>query len=227
MAKAVGLKRGKWRSLARLFATLVVLAVIGWTAGLMWFIASASAPAAPPPRADGIVALTGGADRVERAFHLLAEGRGQKLLLSGIGGGAELRELAQRAGLDPAPIAARVTLGRSATTTHGNALETANWAQENAIHSLIVVTAGYHMPRALAELTRALPDVELYPAPVLPPALRGEGFPADAGTLRLMAAEYTKWLVTELGLSNWGPGLDSRPARLADHADASPTSMWR
>ena len=40
------------------------------------------------------------------------------------------------------------------------------------MHSLIVVTAGYHMPRALAELRRALPDVTLYPVPVQPPAMR-------------------------------------------------------
>jgi len=217
----------RWRGLLRLVGASLVLVALAWTAGLVWFIADAAAPGEPPPRADGIVALTGGADRVEQAFHLLAEGRGQKLLLSGIGGGAELRELARRAGLDPAPIAARVTLGRSATSTHGNALETASWAQENAIHSLIVVTAGYHMPRALAELGRALPEVELYPAPVMPPALRVAGFAADAGTLRLMAAEYTKWLATELGLSGLGPALEVRPPRLADHADAGSTRTWR
>ena len=32
--------------------------------------------------------------------------------------------------------------------TRGNAAETAAWARANAIHSLLVVTAGYHMPRA-------------------------------------------------------------------------------
>jgi uncharacterized SAM-binding protein YcdF (DUF218 family) len=221
------MRRRPWRRPARVLVAALVLGALAWTAGLVWFIAGVAAPGEPPPRADGIVALTGGADRVEQAFHLLAEGRGQKLLLSGIGGGAELRELARRAGLDPAPIAARVTLGRSATSTHGNALETASWAQENAIHSLIVVTAGYHMPRALAELERALPEVELYPAPVTPPALRGAGFATGAGTLRLMVAEYTKWLVTELGLSGLGPGLEPPAPRLADHADAGPMRTWR
>jgi hypothetical protein len=29
----------------------------------------------------------------------------------------------------------------------------------------------------------------------------------DAATVRLMAAEYTKWLATELGLSRWAEGL--------------------
>lgn len=221
------MRRRRWLRPIRLLATIIALAALGWTAGLVWFIADAAAPSEPPPRADGIVALTGGADRVEQAFHLLAEGRGQKLLLSGIGGGAELRELAQRAGLDPAPIAARVTLGRSAASTHGNALETASWAQENAIHSLIVVTAGYHMPRALAELGRALPEVELYPAPVTPPALRDAGFATDAGTLRLMVGEYTKWLATEIGLSGFGPGLEPPAPPPTGHADAAPTRTWQ
>jgi uncharacterized SAM-binding protein YcdF (DUF218 family) len=91
-----------------------------------------------------------------------------------------------------------VTVGRSATDTLGNADETAAWAHANNVHSLIVVTAGYHMKRALTELGRKLPDVALYPAPVVPPALRGG---TQLSTLRLLADEYTKWLAAELGLT--------------------------
>ena len=80
----------------------------------------------------------------------------------------------------------------------GNAEETADWAHDNAIRSLIVVTAGYHMPRALAELQRTLPGVALYPVAVLPPALRGEH---GTAALRLLAGEYTKWLAAEVGLT--------------------------
>ena len=63
---------------------------------------------------------------------------------------------------------------------------------------LIVVTAGYHMPRALLEIGRALPGVALYPAPVQPPAMRG---PLDLGTARLLANEYDKLLAVRLGLT--------------------------
>ncbi len=100
-----------------------------------------AAPAQVPPHVDGIVAFTGGAGRVETALRLLAEGRGDKLLLSGIGGGAELARTGRLAGVDPVPLAARVTMGRNATTTRGNASETAAWARANDIHSLLVVTA--------------------------------------------------------------------------------------
>ena len=128
----------------------------------------AEQPGQAPPHTDGIVAFTGGPERVETALRLLAEGRADRLLLSGIGGGAELAELAHRAGVDPLPLAAAVTIDRNAATTRGNAAETADWARANAIRSLLVVTASYHMPRAIAELARALPEVALYPMPVVP-----------------------------------------------------------
>jgi uncharacterized SAM-binding protein YcdF (DUF218 family) len=181
----------------RLAALVALILALGWVAGFAWFVHVAIRSPEPPPRADGIVALTGGADRVETALHLLAAGRAGLLLVSGVGGAAEFAELAHRAGVNQA-LAARVTLGRAAASTRGNAVETAEWAHANRIHSLIVVTAGYHMPRALAELSRTLPDVALHPVPVLPPALR-DGHEMSA--LRLLAGEYTKWLATEAGLS--------------------------
>jgi uncharacterized SAM-binding protein YcdF (DUF218 family) len=177
-------------------ATLALL----WGAGFAWFLRAALTEAPPPPLADGIVAFTGGAERVETALRLLADGRARLLLVSGVGGAAEFAELARRAGVDR-NLAGRVTLGRAAASTRGNAAETADWARDHAIHSLIVVTAGYHMPRALAELARALPKVTLHPAPVLPPALRDGGVPL----VRLLAGEYTKFLAAELGLTALDP----------------------
>ena len=158
--------------------------------------------AGPPPHADGIVVLTGGADRIEAALRLLSNGDGDRLLVSGTGGGANLNDLARSAGIDPGPLAGRVTLGRGAATTHGNAAETASWAQQAGLHSLIVVTAAYHMPRALTEIGRALPGVRLYPAPVQPPGILGaDGWPTAAG-LRL--------LVRRSRTSSWPPSLASR-----------------
>jgi uncharacterized SAM-binding protein YcdF (DUF218 family) len=99
------------------------------------------------------------------------------------------------------PIAARVTLGRDAITTRGNADETAAWARANAIRSLIVVTAAYHMPRALIEIARAAPDLTLYPVPVTPEALREPGLGVGVMRLRLMAEEYVKFLVASVDLT--------------------------
>ncbi len=147
--------------------------------------------------ADGIVALTGGADRIETALHLLESQTAPLLLVSGVGRGADLAELQRGVQLTPEQ-AARITLGRTATTTAGNAEETAGWARAHGIRRLIVVTAGYHMPRALIEIGRALPDVALYPVPVRPPALRGG---MEMATVRMMANEYDKYLAVRFGLT--------------------------
>jgi uncharacterized SAM-binding protein YcdF (DUF218 family) len=177
--------------------------VVAWGMGLVWFVWFTARPVPPPPVADGIVALTGGAERVETALRLLQAHRARWLLLSGTGIGVDLAVLAHRAGVDPVPLAGQVTLGRQATTTRGNALETAAWARDHDIHTLIVVTAYYHMPRALTELRRALPAVTLYPEPVLRPQ---SGGPGPVVTLRLTAEEYTKYLLALAGVTTLLPG---------------------
>jgi len=187
------------RRLALRLAGGALLALsLAWGGGLLWFIQIASRPVPPPPLADGIVALTGGADRVETALRLLRAHRARWLLLSGTGAGVDLAVLAHRAGVDPAPLAAHVTLGRQATSTRGNALETAAWVRQHGIHTLIVVTAFYHMPRALTELRRAMSGVALYPEPVLAPRPGGIG---HVVTLRLIAEEYTKYLLAVAGVT--------------------------
>jgi uncharacterized SAM-binding protein YcdF (DUF218 family) len=195
------------RRIAQALGIGALVIVLAWGTGFAWFIRLAGQAGQAPAHVDGIVAFTGGAERVETALRLLTEQRGDKLLLSGIGGGAELAELAPRAGIDPAPLAARVTLGRSATTTRGNALETAAWARANAIHSLLVVTAAYHMPRALAELRRALPDATIYPLSVLSAERPGH----EAVPLRLIAEEYLKFLATWVGLTAVLPPREAPP----------------
>lgn len=199
-------RRPPWRALLSGFGAAAALALL-WSAGFAWFLSAALTESTPPPAADGIVALTGGAGRVETALRLLADGRARVLLVSGVGGAAEFTELARLAGVDPR-LGDRVTLGRVAASTRGNATETAAWARSNGIRSLIVVTAGYHMPRALAELGRALPDVAMYPVPVLPPALRDGN---ATSVLPLLAGEYTKWLAAEVGLTALEPHASLRP----------------
>jgi uncharacterized SAM-binding protein YcdF (DUF218 family) len=195
------------RAERRLCIAGVVLVAVLLALGVSFlrFVQQASRTADPPPHADGIVVLTGGADRIEAALRLLENGAADRLLVSGIGGGADLKDLARSAGADSVPFAGRVTLGRGAATTHDNAAETASWAQQAGVHSLIVVTAAYHMPRALTEIGRALPGVQLYPAPVLPPGiLRADDWPTAAG-LRLLAEEWTKLLAAKFGLTALEP----------------------
>jgi uncharacterized SAM-binding protein YcdF (DUF218 family) len=188
------------RRMPRLVWLLAVPALC-WAAGLVWFARDARRAPLPPPHADGIVALTGGSERVAAALTLLREGRADRLLISGVNERAMLATLARGTGIDAAQLADRVTLGHEATDTPGNAAETAAWARAKGVKSLIVVTAGYHMRRALTEIRRDLPDVALYPAPVVPKA-----------GVRLLAAEYTKWLVSYAGLTRRPGALSLDPA---------------
>ena len=183
---------------AAALALLGGLAATAWLGGFVWFVQDSLRPSPLPANADGIVALTGGADRIATALQLLRQNRAKLLLISGVGPSTEFNALFRGTGINPAALAGRITIGRSATDTLGNADEAADWARAHALHSLIVVTASYHMKRALTEIGRTLPDIALYPAPVLPPALRGAtGF----STIRLLADEYTKFLASELGLT--------------------------
>ena len=200
-----------WRArLVSAFGLAAVVVVFSLGIGFAWFVHLVGKPGQAPPHTDGIVAFTGGAERVETALRLLANGRADRLLLSGIGGGAELAELARRAGVDPLPLATRVTIDRSATTTRGNAVETAAWAHANGIRSLLVVTSSYHMPRAITEVARALPETALYPQPVTP-SERSEGVGLP---LRLMAEEYVKFIATSVGLSIVLPVREQPPAHV-------------
>jgi uncharacterized SAM-binding protein YcdF (DUF218 family) len=191
------------------FAAGLVAGAIGLGGGFAWFVHQAGRPAQVPDHTDGIVAFTGGPERVETALRLLAAGRAERLLLSGIGGGAELFELAHRAGVDPLPLASRVTIDRSASTTRGNAADTADWARANGVRSLLVVTASYHMPRAMTELARVLPEVALYPMPVVPVDRPDR----PTAPLRLMAEEYIKFLATTTGLSAVLPEREPTPSQ--------------
>ncbi len=189
-----------------LLARIVATGVLCWAIGFVWFLDLTTRITEPPPQVDGIVALTGGAGRVEAALHLLATDQADKLLVTGIGGNTDLSTLGRLAGLDLSPLAARITLGRYAASTRGNAVETAAWATRNHLRSLIVVTATYHMPRALTELRRTLPGIALFPLAVQPPAGDGDRAAAEhRPSLRLQLEEYCKYLLAAAGLSPWFP----------------------
>jgi len=184
---------------------IVLIAGLFWCGGLIWFTADALRPSAPVPQADGIVVLTGDADRVETALGLLRQGRGRLLLISGAGPRYGLDVLARRyrreqQALAQSGLAARVTVGRDAVSTWGNAAEFAVWAQRHHIASAIVVTSYYHMRRALLEIGRAAPGVRL--AAVKVPA-QPRFAAADA---RKLIDDYDKYLLALIGLSRFSPG---------------------
>lgn len=186
--------------LRRILGTLLLLLMIGWCGGFLWFLYVTYSPSSPPVRADGIVVLTGGEDRLATAFQMLNEGHADQLLISGVPASVSLRDVERSAQLARPPAASHVTLGHHAQTTVGNADETAAWVRTHHIRSLIVVTAGYHMPRAMLELSRAMPDVRLYPMRVQPAVIFDGTRPH---VWLLLLGEYTKWLLAELRVARF------------------------
>lgn len=166
-------------------------------------------PDVPDVEADAIVVLTGGQTRIAEAARLLENGRGQRLLISGVNRKIGRPSLQRISGLDEQIFNCCVDLGYAALNTVGNADETRRWAEALGYDRLIVVTASYHMPRSLAELAREMPNIQLLPHPVAPDDLRNKVWWLDAPTTRLLAGEYVKFLPAALrlvvarGVSPW------------------------
>jgi uncharacterized SAM-binding protein YcdF (DUF218 family) len=150
-------------------------------------------PAAQSVRADGIVVLTGGQTRIAEGARLLEEGRGKRLLISGVNPTISRESLQRLSGLGEDRFDCCVDLDNAADTI-GNATETRKWADAQHYDRLIVVTASYHMPRSLAELARAMPDKELIPHPVVPKDLRRTAWWLDRTVTRLLISEYVKFI---------------------------------
>ena len=147
-------------------------------------------------KADGIVALTGGASRLADAVDLLASGRGRRLLISGVSPTTNVvGDLKRRVPDHERWFGCCIDLDYSAVNTIGNAVETRRWALGHGFRSLVVVTSSYHMPRAMLELSHQLPGVTLIAYPVVTPQRRAEGWWSDTASARLLMLEYLKYVV--------------------------------
>jgi uncharacterized SAM-binding protein YcdF (DUF218 family) len=180
-----------------MFLTCLALGLVGLGAGFVAFarLIDYQEPTAALTPADGVVALTGGSERVADAVELLAKGRARRLLITGVNQQTSRHEMARLMPSFQRLFDCCIDLGRAALNTAGNADETRQWVEANAIHSsLIVVTSNYHMPRALVELRSALPRLELIPYPVVSDRLRNSDWRSDAQVARLLAVEYVKFL---------------------------------
>ncbi len=154
-------------------------------------------------QADGITVLTGGPDRIDRAMKLLAEGKGKRVLITGVYRATTKEELKKLASEGGQYFACCVDIDKEARNTIDNATETAEWVAQHQFRSVIVVTSNYHMPRALAELGRVLPSVLLIAYPVIDKNVHLERWWTYPGTTKLLMSEYLKYLpaLGRLGLT--------------------------
>jgi uncharacterized SAM-binding protein YcdF (DUF218 family) len=163
--------------------------------GLAWFaVDMESMPKDPVGATDAIVVLTGGAQRLERGLALLAEGKGRKLFISGVHPGVDAAPLLRAVHADPEAQSCCIVLGYGADNTEGNARETAAWLHREGFASFRLVTANYHMRRALVEFHRVLPaSIAILPVPVSPARTPGSLWPWR-GWSHIVVVEYLKYL---------------------------------
>ena len=182
------------------FVGFLTMAALGFglgllVAGFFWFVDKVPTREAQiDGNADGIVVLTGAASRIPDAIELLAAGRGQRLLITGVHRATSAKEIARLTPLYQRVFSCCVDLDRSALNTLGNATETRRWSTEKGFHKLIVVTSNWHMPRAMLELEHQLPDTTLVPYPVvISEKERSDPWWASKASLRLLLSEYLKY----------------------------------
>jgi uncharacterized SAM-binding protein YcdF (DUF218 family) len=206
---------------------VILIVVMIWTVGLFAFASrvARSTPPEDPQPADGVVALTGpSALRIAAAMKLLEDGKARRLLVSGVNRMASRADIRSVARAPGRLYDCCVDLGFSAVDTIGNAREAAAWARHNNFRSLIVVTADYHMPRAILELKGALPEGRFQAYPVATDELDARQWWKSGWGARRMVVEYCKYLVI-LGresILRLGPK-DSAPAS-APPASARPAT---
>src|SRR6202521_5543285 len=174
----------------------------------------------PAHNADGIVVLTGGSSRVSDAMELLAGGYGKRLLISGVHPTSGTSDISRSLPDNQSLLGCCVDLDHSAVNTRSNAAETRRWAHERGFKSLIVVTSNYHMPRAIVELSHAMPDVALIPFAVVGDKWRDEPWWTSGATLRLLLSEYVKYVAAEVRVRLADAGLELTP-ELADQPTGS------
>lgn len=185
------------RHFLRLVGFVLLASVAAFLGGFLIFYEHVASMRAPEhPKADAIVVLTGGYQRVDQGVQLLANGSAKRLLISGVNPattGNHIR-LLTRSSADLFDCC--VDIGHDAMDTAGNASETARWIKAHDFRTVLLVTNNYHMPRSLAEIRKADDHSTFIPYPV-ENGLSFSDLTANPLLIRTLASEYVKYLLVE------------------------------
>lgn len=151
-------------------------------------------------QADAIVVLTGGQKRLAPALKLLDQGKGKKLLISGVNPSTTMADIQKVTTINPDLFECCITLDHKALDTIGNAKESVQWITDNGFQKIILVTNNYHMPRSLIEIRRVAPTLDIQPYAVVNSDISQGQWLKRPEAFRVIALEYAKYLATRLHL---------------------------
>lgn len=161
-----------------------------WLGGYFWYIDGlARSNVELRQTTDAIVVLTGGPNRLDVAVKLLEDEYANKLYISGVDEKVTRAELLTLLSTSPELGECCIESGSQATDTVGNAIETLSWVEHNNIKSLRVVTALEHMPRAMVEFRRFMPEIILIEHPV-------GRWQSEKVNYFSLSQEYSKYIVS-------------------------------
>ena len=197
--------------------SFLVLLIAIWTVGLFAFAGRVEQQQAveSPPVSDAVAVLTGASTlRLKAGIALLEAGKGRRLLVSGVNEKVRREDLLEVTGAWKPIYQCCVDLGFEAANTKGNAAEIAAWAATHRFRQVIIVTADYHMPRALLELRSRMSGAILIPYPVRTEAVDAARWWRNDVQIRRMTLEYCKYLAV----------LAQESAKSIVRADAAPVA---
>ena len=176
-----------------LLRRFVAIVLIAWVLGFAWFSIALPQPLERGVRSDAIVVPTGSGGRIERGLDILQTGAAEQMLVTGVDTAVLPAEFQSEFDVPDRIMDCCVTLGFSALDTRGNARETAQWLEERSYSSIRLVTADWHMRRAVLEVQDQLPGS----VTIVRDAVRSEP------SLWTLFLEYHKmiavWLLQALG----------------------------
>ena len=194
MKRRIGLST--WISRAIMAAALA--GAVAFFAGFNRYAHDAlTGPLGPPDvEAQAAVVLTGRSDaRLRAGVALVERGQVERLLISGVYRAATAPEVQAVAGGSDEAFACCIDLGKQAGSTIGNAREVQAWVAQHGIRRLVLVTETYHMPRALLEVRRAIPGVQVIPYGIREAPYDVTDAWSNQRVLRGLLLEYTKYLL--------------------------------
>ncbi|WP_425547929.1 YdcF family protein [Bartonella acomydis] len=189
--------RHPWQRVFRYFpptALALLLIVLLFCIGFVIFSEKTERlqPPNPLPKADAIIVLTGGENRIETGLNLLQKKLGSRLLISGVNTTTNLKSFMHSPHITPQLFTCCVDLGHKATNTKENAEESASWIKKHHYKTVYIVTHDYHMWRSMRELKYLMPNIHFIAYPVKKSS--NESMIQQINQIRILAFQYIKTL---------------------------------